>query len=74
MKHASLLPKKMKLLPGKQMFINAPIQSTKYSKKEMFNFQVDNTQEIIGDVYCPACWNEKCVYISINKTSSFYDC
>ena len=26
----------------------------------------------IGDVYCPTCRNEKCVYISSNKTS-FYD-
>ena len=28
----------------------------------------------IGDVYCPTCRNEKCVYISTNKTTSFYDC
>ena len=25
-------------------------------------------------VYCPACGNEKCVYISTNKLSSFYHC
>ena len=31
-------------------------------------------QETIGDVYCPTCRNEKCVYISNNKTTSFYDC
>ena len=31
-------------------------------------------QETIGDVYCPTCRNEKCVYISTNKTTSFYDC
>ena len=31
-------------------------------------------RESIGDVYCPTCRNEKCVYISTNKTTSFYDC
>ena len=36
---------------------------------------MDNkVREIIGDVYCPTCRNEKCVYISINRTTSFYDC
>ena len=36
---------------------------------------VDNkVQETIGDVYCPSCRNEKCVYISTNNTTSFYDC
>ena len=31
-------------------------------------------QDTIGDVYCPTCRNEKCVYISTNKTTSFCDC
>ena len=36
---------------------------------------VDNKiRETIVDVFCPTCRNEKCVYISTNKTSSFYDC
>ena len=36
---------------------------------------MDNrVRETIGDVYCPAYKNEKCVYISTNKTTSFYDC
>ena len=36
---------------------------------------VDNkVQETIEDVYCPTCSNDKCVYISANKTTSFYDC
>ena len=39
-------------------------------KKELC---VDNIKTI-GDVYCPACRNENCVYISTNKTTSFYDC
>ena len=30
--------------------------------------------ETIGDVYCPTVRNEECVYISTNKTTSFYDC
>ena len=25
-------------------------------------------------MFCPTCRNEKCVYISTNKTTSFYDC
>ena len=31
-------------------------------------------QEKIGDVHCPTCRKEKCVYISNNKTSSYCDC
>ena len=33
---------------------------------------VDNIKTI-GDVYCPTCRNEKCVYISTKRTTSFYD-
>ena len=41
-------------------------------KKELC---VDNkVRETIGDVFCPTCRTEKCVYISTNKTTSFYDC
>ena len=61
----------MKLVPNKQLLPNVPFQSTKNRKKEL---SVDNkVQETIGDVYCPTCRNEKCVYISTNKTTSFYD-
>ena len=59
----------MNLVPNKQLLVNAPFQSTKYGMKDMC---VDNkVQETIGDVYCPTCKSEKCVYISINKTTSF---
>ena len=62
----------MNLVPNKQLFFNVPFQSTKYRKNELV---VDNkVRETIGDVYCPTCKNEKCVYISTNKTTSFYDC
>ena len=62
----------MNLVPNKQLLLNVPFQSTKYRKKD---FCVQNkVQETIGDVYCPTCRNEKCVYISTNKTTSFYDC
>ena len=62
----------MKFVPTKQLSPNVPFQSTKYRKKEMC---VDNkVQENIGGEYCPTCRNEKCVYISTNKTSSFYGC
>ena len=56
----------------KQLFNKVPFQSTKYRKKELC---VDNkVRETIGDVYCPTCRNEKCVYLSTNETTSFYDC
>ena len=34
----------------------------------------DKLQETLGDVYCPTCRNEKCLYISTKKLFSFYDC
>ena len=58
------------MLPDKQFLLNASFQSTKYRKKEL----CDKVRETIGDVYCPTCRNEKCVYLSSNKTTSFYDC
>ena len=62
----------MNLLPDKQMFLNFPIQSTKYRKKELC---VDNkVRENIGDVYCPTCRTEERVYISTIEMTSFYDC
>ena len=33
----------------------------------------NNVKENIGDVYCPTCRNEKTVYLSTSRTSSFYD-
>ena len=64
--------KKMNLVPNKQRLLNVPFQSTNYGKKELC---VDNkVWETIGDVYCPTFRIEKCVYISTNKTTSFYDC
>ena len=62
----------MNLLPHKQLLLNVPFQSTKHGKKELC---VDNkVRETIGNVYCPTCRNEKCVYISTTKTTSFYAC
>ena len=61
-----------KMVPDKQVLLNVPFQSTKFGKKELC---VDiKVRETIGDVYCPTCRNEKCVYISTNKTTSFYEC
>ena len=60
------------MLHDKQLFNKIPFQLTKYRKKELC---VDNkVRETIGDVYCPTCRSEKCVYISTNETSSSYDC
>ena len=58
------------MVPNKQLLLNVPFQSNKNGKKEMC---VDIIKTI-GDVYCPTCRNEKCVYISTNKMNSFYDC
>ena len=58
----------MNLLPDKQLLLNLTIKLTKYRKKELC---VDNINTI-GDVFCPTC--SKCVYISTNKTTRFYDC
>ena len=61
----------MNLVPKKQLLPNVPFQSTKYRKKQMC---LDNgVRDAIGDVYCPTCRNEKCVYISTKKTTSFYN-
>ena len=57
------------MLQDKQTFKKVPFQSTKYRKKELC---VDDIKTI-GDVYCPTCRSEKCVYISTIKTTSFYD-
>ena len=60
------------MLPNKQLLLNASFQSTKSRAKE---FCEDNkVRETIEDVYCPTCKNEKCVYISANKTTIFLDC
>ena len=67
-----LCQKKMKLVPNKQLLLNVPFQLTKYREKKLY---VENkVRESIGDVYCPTCRNVKCVCISTNKTTSFYDC
>ena len=58
------------MVPDKQVLLNVPFQSTRHGKKELC---VDNIKTI-GDVHCPTCRNEKCVYISTNKTTSIYDC
>ena len=56
----------------KKLFYKVPFKSTKYRMKEKC---VDNkVRETIGDLYCPTCRNEKCVYLLTNKTTSFYDC
>ena len=58
------------MLHDKQLFNKFPFQSTKYRKKELCEDNINN----FGDVYCPTCRSEKCVYISTKTTTSFYDC
>ena len=57
------------MLHDKQLFKKVPFQSTKFRKTELC---VDNIKTIV-DVFCPTCRNEKCVYLSTNKTTSFHD-
>ena len=62
----------MDLVPNKQLQFNVPFQLTKYRKKELC---VDNkVREAIEEKFCPKCRNEKCVYISTKKTTTFCDC
>ena len=75
MKHDFSLLKNIKPLPDKRIFSNIPLQSVDYSKRDSFTLYVNNKiQEIIVVVYCLTLRNEKCVYISTNKTSGFEDC
>ena len=62
----------MNLVPKKHLLLNVTFQPPKNRKKELC--EDNKVQETIGDVYCPTCRNEKCVYISTSKRSSFYDC
>ena len=62
----------MILVPNKQRLPNVPFQSTNNRKEELCVGR--KARETIGDVYCPTCRNGKCVYISTNKTTRFYDC
>ena len=62
----------MNLVPNKQLLLNVPFQPTKYRKKDLS--ENNKVQETIGDVCCPECRNEKCVFISTKKATSFYDC
>ena len=60
----------MNLVPNEQLLLNVSFQPIKYRKEELC---VDNkVKKTIGNVYCPTSRNEKCVYISTNKTTSFY--
>ena len=62
----------MNLVTNKQLLLNVPFQLSKYRRKDLC---LDNkVRETIGDVYCPTCRIEKCVYISTKKMTNFYDC
>ena len=60
----------MNLLHVKELFNEVPFHLTKYRKKELCVHNI----KTIGDVFCPTFRNEKCVYLSNKKTTSFYDC
>ena len=62
----------MNLVSNKQLLLNVSFQLTKYREEELC---ADNKVQVtIGDVYCSTCRNEKCVFISTNKMTIFYDC
>ena len=55
----------MNLAPNKHILLDVSFQSNELRQKKLC---VDNkVQKTIGDVYCPTCRNEKCVYISAKK-------
>ena len=62
----------MNLVLNKQLLFNVLFQSTNYRKRELC--EDNKVRETIGDVFCPICIDEKCVYISTNKTTSLYNC
>ena len=63
--------KTMNFLSDRQMLFNVPFQAAKTEEENLINLCVDNKMlEIFGDMCCPTCTNEMCVYIPINKTSS----
>ena len=57
-----------------------PLKNKEFLFREVWprDFYFDETQksyqDVIPDVCCPTCPNEKCVHLSTNKNSSFYDC
>ena len=60
---------------------NIPLEEQKYSfllKRGRGIYFLEETQKLVkdvtGDVYCPTCWNKKCVNLSTNKNSSFHGC
>ena len=60
---------------------NNPFEEQTISLSLKFGQGIHNFEEthksfrdVIGDVYCPICPNEKCVHASSNKDFSFYDC
>ena len=55
----------MNLVPNKQLLVNASFQPTKFKKKELC--AENKVGETIGDLHCPTCSIEKCVYITTNK-------
>ena len=59
-------------LGTQQLLLVLPFQSTNYRKEELY---VDNkVEETNGDVFCPTCRSEKCVYISASKRNILHDC
>ena len=68
-------PKRMNMSAGQKIFNHVPIQLTEYSRKQVFNLNVDNKlQKNMEHLHCPTCKNKKCFNMSTNKTSSFHDC
>ena len=63
--------KTMNFLSDRQTLFNVPFQAAKTEEENLINLCVHNkVQEISGDVCCPTCTNELCVYNPTEKTSS----
>ena len=46
----------------------------KFSQVTFFEETRKSTQDVIGDLYCPTCANEKCFHLSTYKSFRFCDC
>ena len=63
----------MNLVPNTKLLLNVPFNKPNVETKYcVWTTKYKRLLEM--STYCPTCRNEKGVYISNNKTTSFYDC
>ena len=63
---------KMNLVPNNHLSLNVPFESNNFRKKRIVR-RPQSTRDL-WICLLSSMWSEKCVYISTNKTTTFYDC